>query len=47
VHIGLWWEALKESDHIEDVGEDGRTILKCIFKKWNEKTWTGSAFLIF
>jgi hypothetical protein len=33
VHAGLWWENLRESDHLKDLGVDGRIILKFIFKK--------------
>jgi hypothetical protein len=29
----FWLESLKESDHLEDLGVDGRKILKCIFGK--------------
>jgi hypothetical protein len=25
-----------EGDHLEDPGKDGRVILRCIFRKWNE-----------
>jgi hypothetical protein len=32
---GLWWEDLRERDHLEDLGLDGRVILKSIFKKWD------------
>jgi hypothetical protein len=28
----FWWGNLRERDHLEDLGADGRTILKCIFK---------------
>jgi len=37
MHTGFWWGNLRETDHFEeDVGADGKMILKCIFKKWNE-----------
>jgi len=32
---GFWWGNLKERDHLEDRGVDGRTIIKWIFKKWD------------
>jgi hypothetical protein len=28
VHTGFWWEDLREGDHLEDPGIDGRIILK-------------------
>ena len=34
VHTGFCWGYLKERDHMEDKGIDGRTILKWIFNKW-------------
>jgi len=33
--ITLWWENLRQRDHLGDLGVN-RRILKLIFKKWNE-----------
>jgi hypothetical protein len=30
----VWWENLRERDHLEDPDVDGRIILSCIFRKW-------------
>jgi hypothetical protein len=29
----VWWGILSERDTLEDLGIDGRIILKCIFKR--------------
>jgi hypothetical protein len=34
VHTGFWCGNLREGDHFEDPGLDGRIILKVIFEKW-------------
>jgi hypothetical protein len=33
VHIGFWLGNLKEGDHLEDLGADGKIKLKVIFQK--------------
>jgi hypothetical protein len=41
VHAGLWWVKLKERVHLEDLGVEGRILLKWISKRWNGEAWTG------
>ena len=43
VHTGFWWEDLMERDHLEDLGVDGRIILKWI--KWDEEVQNGFLWL--
>jgi hypothetical protein len=35
VHTGFLWGNLREGDHLEDPGVDGRKTLKLIFETWN------------
>jgi len=37
----LWWGDLKERHHFEDLGIDGRLIIKLMFKKYDGGPWTG------
>jgi hypothetical protein len=39
VHTVLWWGELREIDHLEDLGTDGRFILQWISKKWEGMAW--------
>jgi hypothetical protein len=32
MHAGFWWQNLMERDHLEDIGIDGKIILKWVFK---------------
>jgi hypothetical protein len=35
VSIGFWWFNLRERDHIEDTGLNGRIILRWNIRKWD------------
>jgi len=41
VYTGFWWENLMERHHCEDPGLDEIIILRWIFRKWEERAWTG------
>jgi hypothetical protein len=44
-YTGCWWGNLRERDHLEDPGLDGRIILRRIFRKWDVGSLTGSSWL--
>jgi hypothetical protein len=45
VHAGFWWGNLREIDHLEDPGTEGRIELRCIFRKWDVRAWIGLMWL--
>ena len=38
MHTGFWWGNLREGDHLEDSGVDGRIIVKLLLEKWDGGT---------
>ena len=45
VYTGFWWGNLRERDHLEDRGVDGRIILIWIFRNCNVRAWNGFMYL--
>ena len=46
VHAGFWCGYVRGEDHLEDLGVDGRVMLKWSFKKWDweDMDWIDLAF---
>jgi hypothetical protein len=40
LHTRFWWGDLREIDHFEHLGIDGRIIFKLILKTWDGEIWT-------
>jgi len=45
VRIGFWSGDLRELFYLEDLGVEGRIILKLVFKQWNGEAWTELVWL--
>jgi hypothetical protein len=45
VLIGFWWGNLRERDHLEDIGINGRIIFEWILEKLVGMIWTGFIWL--
>ena len=45
MYTGFWWGNLSEREHLEDLGVDGRIILRWIFSKWEGVVGTGWSWL--
>jgi hypothetical protein len=41
VHTRFWWGELIKRENFEDLGLDGRIILKMVFKKWDGEVCIG------
>jgi hypothetical protein len=46
VYTGFWWGNLREGEHLECPGVDGRITLRWIFRKWDVGLWTESSWLM-
>ena len=45
MYTGFWWGNLRVSDHLEDLGVDGRLIGRYIFRQWDVTSWTELVWL--
>jgi len=41
VHMGFWWGDLRDRDQQENLGIDGRIMLKWISSQCDGEAWTG------
>jgi hypothetical protein len=40
MRVKFWFETPKKTHYSEDLGADGRVILKCIPRKYSKTLWT-------
>ena len=45
MHTGSWCGNLKDRDHLESLGIDGRIIIKWLLKKWDREAGTALLWL--
>jgi hypothetical protein len=45
VYARFCWVNLRETDHFEDAGVNGRIILRWTFRRLDVGVWTGSSWL--
>jgi hypothetical protein len=45
VFTGFWLGNLRERDHLEDPGVDGRVVVTWILRKWDVEALTGLIWL--
>jgi hypothetical protein len=45
VYTAFWWGNLREIEHLETPGVDGKIILRWIFRKCYLGAWLGSSWL--
>jgi hypothetical protein len=45
MYTWFWWGNLRERDHLDDTGVEGRIILRQIIKKRDVGVWTVSSWL--
>ena len=45
MYTGFCSGNLRERNHLEDPGVDGRIILRWLFNKWDVATWAGFIWL--
>ena len=45
MHTGFCWGDRRKRVYLEDLGVDGKVLLKWVFETWGRKVWTGLMWL--